>query len=94
MEGHPTAQRDWQHGDDIPFSVDMFKQGDIEYPTDMWVEFRHVQPERALVEATSQPNTLPAELSRTGYRRQWLHTTLAGALSALRCHMVLAHEDA
>eukprot|EP00975_Prorocentrum_lima_P019124 4023601-Prorocentrum_lima.AAC.1 len=62
----------------------MYRVGDIEFPTEAWVEFRHERPERALVEATSQPNALPEESSRTGCRRQWLHTTFAGALSALR----------
>eukprot|EP00975_Prorocentrum_lima_P050264 10527657-Prorocentrum_lima.AAC.1 len=65
----------------------MFRMGDIKLPTEVWVEFRHVRPERALVEASAQPNSLPVELSRTGFRRQWLHTTFAGALSALRCQM-------
>eukprot|EP00975_Prorocentrum_lima_P019649 4134259-Prorocentrum_lima.AAC.1 len=61
----------------------MFRMGDIELPTEAWVEIRNVRPERALVEASMQPNTLPVTLSRTGCRRQWLHTTFAGALSAL-----------
>eukprot|EP00975_Prorocentrum_lima_P010478 2226001-Prorocentrum_lima.AAC.1 len=65
MEGHPAAQRQWPHADEVPFSVRMYRMGDIELATDLWVEFRHVQPESALVEATSQPNSLPPEVSRS-----------------------------
>eukprot|EP00975_Prorocentrum_lima_P001732 374255-Prorocentrum_lima.AAC.1 len=61
----------------------MFRMGDIELVTEAWVVFRHVLPGRALVEASAQPNTLAVELSRTGYRRQWLRTTFAAPLSSL-----------
>eukprot|EP00975_Prorocentrum_lima_P033082 6941893-Prorocentrum_lima.AAC.1 len=44
-----------------------------------------------LVEATFTPNTLEVP---GGTRVQWLHTTFAAALSALRCGLVVAHEDA
>eukprot|EP00975_Prorocentrum_lima_P033802 7096371-Prorocentrum_lima.AAC.1 len=61
----------------------MWRVGDIEFVTEAWVVFRHECPERPLVEATSQPNSLPPEVSPTGCHRQWIHTTFAGALSCL-----------
>eukprot|EP00975_Prorocentrum_lima_P031686 6651134-Prorocentrum_lima.AAC.1 len=66
----------------------MWRQGEFEGFTEAWVEVRHVQYGRPLVEATSTPNSLPPEKSHgAGCRRQWLHTTFAAALSALRCHL-------
>eukprot|EP00975_Prorocentrum_lima_P005589 1213186-Prorocentrum_lima.AAC.1 len=72
----------------------MWRAGEFETFTEAWVEIRHIRYGRPLVEAKTQPNSLPLEKSfGAGCRRQWLHTTLAAALSALRCRLVLAHED-
>eukprot|EP00975_Prorocentrum_lima_P019181 4034542-Prorocentrum_lima.AAC.1 len=36
VEGHPQAQRQWQHGDDAPFSTQLWRVRDLERVTDMW----------------------------------------------------------
>eukprot|EP00975_Prorocentrum_lima_P009713 2071317-Prorocentrum_lima.AAC.1 len=44
VEGHPKAQRQWSHAEDIPFSTRLYGVGDLKLVTDMWVEFRHPEP--------------------------------------------------
>eukprot|EP00975_Prorocentrum_lima_P012797 2709906-Prorocentrum_lima.AAC.1 len=78
---------------ELPFHRTLFDDGDVDRVTEAWVLVTHFEEGRALVEASATPNTLEAA-GPAGCRVQWLHSTFGAALSAIRCGLVLAHEDA
>eukprot|EP00975_Prorocentrum_lima_P043719 9171608-Prorocentrum_lima.AAC.1 len=36
LQCHPHTRPDWPHARDLPLSYDMWRQGDLEFPTEAW----------------------------------------------------------